>query len=211
MIDIKAMRPALEHLARRLDARLARVSGEGQRARRNGAPWDSPAALASSVSLMRAEVRPLLVAMVGDDKAGAVLAKVADRYELEAATSLGDPRPIDLCGMVAAAMPPRVAHTRACAERHTGAWACEPGYLLSAVASVRAGTRPIRANTQEMLDELDAQVMQRHGAVAVVHLAGPLMKPWSKYGGTSTVAVAVAALSSLASNVTDDDVCLGEC
>jgi hypothetical protein len=73
MIDIKAMRPALEHLARRLDARLARVSGEGQRARRNGAPWDGPAVLASSVALMRAEVRPLLVALVGEDQAGGVL------------------------------------------------------------------------------------------------------------------------------------------
>ena len=82
-------------------------------------------------------------------------------------------------------MPP--LHNRACFESYMGLWAYEPQRLQAAANAIRAGRLEARAREEKpsVYEELGVQMA---GPVAVVPLMGSLMKGWSKYGGTSTVA-----------------------
>jgi len=81
-------------------------------------------------------------------------------------------------------------HNPKCAAQHIDTWMVEPEWFANALSTIKAGLWPIRAaapiipDTSETIDEYFE--VTRDG-IAIVSLKGPLMKPWSKYGGTSTV------------------------
>lgn len=78
-----------------------------------------------------------------------------------------------------------------CFVNHMGAWACDPRWLAEAMSKVRAGTWRARAVAEGPSAEdpgADWGVVDIDG-VRVIPVDGPLMKGWSKFGGTSTVAV----------------------
>lgn len=81
-------------------------------------------------------------------------------------------------------------HNPKCYARHTGNWLVEPRWFNTAVASVRAGTWPMVAMDGKGDDERQDRPPYRvMNGVAVIDMSGPLTKGWSKFGGTSTVAV----------------------
>lgn len=75
-----------------------------------------------------------------------------------------------------------------CFSNHMGIWAIEPTFMRQAVSAIKAGTWQPRfdAAAGPGGDDRKPYGMVAPG-VARVPLAGPLMKGWSKYGGTSTV------------------------
>jgi len=79
-------------------------------------------------------------------------------------------------------------NTQACFSAHMGFWLMDPSWLSQALAAIRDGTFVMEARAQPGEGSPHDAVMEIRDGVAIVALDGPLMKGWSKYGGTSTVA-----------------------
>lgn len=77
-------------------------------------------------------------------------------------------------------------NTRECFASHMGFWLIEPLYMARALSAIRAGMAPVRAAAPAYDDDEGVAFAVRDG-IAEILLEGPLMKGWSKYGGTSTV------------------------
>lgn len=97
-----------------------------------------------------------------------------------------------------------------CFNNHMGWWAIDAQFLTSAVASVRNGTRPARdpsdmtmavdfnAAAGEVISTSAGGRYTRHpDGMAVIRIDGPMMKGFSKYGGTSTIATRVAIRAAM--------------
>jgi signal peptide peptidase SppA len=88
-------------------------------------------------------------------------------------------------------------HSRECFANHMGLWLCKPEWLAQAVAHVRAGTwRPVaraRGDSDELFE------MAPNG-VAVIPIAGPMMKGESKYGGANTLGIRAALRQAVATD-----------
>jgi signal peptide peptidase SppA len=77
-----------------------------------------------------------------------------------------------------------------CIERHVGPWGIEIGWLQEAIVQIKAGTWPILTSKQiEARRYGENEYFVDRNGIAFISLDGPLMKGWSKYGGTSTMAV----------------------
>lgn len=88
------------------------------------------------------------------------------------------------------------AHAR-CAAQMFGVWAIKPDFLRSAVASVTAGTWPMRGDAPSASD---APYELRNG-VAVLELAGPITKYTSSFAGTmSTLDLRKSLRAAVADN-----------
>ena len=71
-----------------------------------------------------------------------------------------------------------------CLLRHSGVWLMEPRRFVESMQAYRAGRlQPVAAAG----DSTGAGNVSRSGSIAVVRLAGSLMKAQSKFGGSSTV------------------------
>lgn len=80
-----------------------------------------------------------------------------------------------------------------CASYHFGIWMIEPEWFKSAVSAVRDGlwrAQPVQVDGEEERPRPRGYVVRR--GVAIVPIAGPMMKARSKFGGTSTVDVRTA-------------------
>lgn len=76
-------------------------------------------------------------------------------------------------------------HNPKCASRHLTDWAIESAWMSNALQMIKAGLWEIRAKAPS--DYRGPEVTPDSDGVAVISLNGPLMKEWSKYGGTSTL------------------------
>lgn len=76
-------------------------------------------------------------------------------------------------------------HNPKCAARHLTEWAIYAPWMETAHALVMSGQWPIRAAAPT--DYKGSEVQVNKDGVGVISLEGPLMKEWSKYGGTSTL------------------------
>ncbi len=96
-------------------------------------------------------------------------------------------------------------HNPDCFNNHLGPWMIEPGFMSNALAMIKAGTWQLRMEMPKpKADDSDAFVYmginiayQRLGGVALIEMDGPLMKGWSKFGGTSTVHVRKALRAAM--------------
>ena len=100
--------------------------------------------------------------------------------------------------------------TLVCFNNHMGLWAIEPAYIRQAVSSVQDGTLVARDPSQmcmavdynaasgETVKTAAGGRYTRHAnGLAVVRIDGPMMKGFSKFGGTSTIATRVALRSAV--------------
>ena len=84
----------------------------------------------------------------------------------------------------------QVLHNPKCAAQHIGTWMVESTWFGEAVASIKAGIWDIRAASPIIPSTAESSSDYfeiTSDGIAIVSLQGPLMKPWSKYGGTSTL------------------------
>lgn len=77
-------------------------------------------------------------------------------------------------------------HNPACFANHMGLYACEPVWFRQAVAQVKAGRYPVpQAATG------DSRTAQRirvsDDGIAVLHIAGPMFKGWSKFSSANSI------------------------
>lgn len=81
--------------------------------------------------------------------------------------------------------------TRECAAQHFGPWLIEPEWFSRAVAAVKDGTYRARADLPPQDDSKEDPEQKSgyvvHGGLAVICIAGPIMKAKGKFGGTSSV------------------------
>lgn len=86
-----------------------------------------------------------------------------------------------------------------CFISHMGLWAITPDFMSQAVSAIQAGTWKPGVNEQMGAYALSAQnkvvemgdggrYVVNEAGLATIALSGPLMKGFSKYGGTSTIA-----------------------
>lgn len=81
----------------------------------------------------------------------------------------------------------RDLHTPECIANHCGLYAIEPRYLSSAVAGIKAGTWPmVGALTRPETRDLYAVTPE---GIAILPIAGPMMKGRSKYAHANTLDV----------------------
>ena len=73
-----------------------------------------------------------------------------------------------------------------CAAQHFGPWMVEPEWFTKALAAVKAGAYPVAAAPRAEESPVPSYLLAP-GGVAVVGIAGPMMKGDSSFGGTSTV------------------------
>lgn len=86
-----------------------------------------------------------------------------------------------------------------CFHGYMGLWACRTTWLSEALAAVRMGALKPRAEFDVEGDKPPEEKPYRvEGGVAIVNIAGPTMKGFSKFGGTSTVATRKALRAALA-------------
>lgn len=84
-------------------------------------------------------------------------------------------------------------HNKRCAARHITEWAIESTWMANALQAVKDGLWVPRSRNSEgeesaAFDPYAAgDLKPTSDGVAVIELSGPLMKEWSKYGGTSTL------------------------
>lgn len=108
-----------------------------------------------------------------------------------------------------------IVESRECADRHFGRWAIVPEVLERAVGlyvegklpmegpgCAPAGLRRGRPGAYKDAGDLDEDDGPRRSfavedGVGVIDLVGPMMKGWSKFGGTSTVAARVAVREAM--------------
>lgn len=90
-----------------------------------------------------------------------------------------------------------LAHTAKCASQHFAPWMIEEQWFRAAIEAVKTGTLKPKAGAEDNADGPEALLYTVHSGVAVIPLAGPLMKKASKYGGTSTVATRQAIRKAL--------------
>lgn len=88
--------------------------------------------------------------------------------------------------------------TPECFAAHMGPMACEPGYVARTLAAIKAGLFVPPARAEVPGDGADPKPQQTADGVAIISIDGPMMKGWSKYGGTSTVAVRRALRNAVA-------------
>ena len=84
-----------------------------------------------------------------------------------------------------------------CFASHMGMWLIEPRYMASALSAIRAGIRPVRAAMDDAEEDATGLFRVVDG-VAEIMVDGPMMKGWSKFGGTSTVWVRQKLRESMA-------------
>ena len=75
-------------------------------------------------------------------------------------------------------------HSESCRAMHLGVWAIEPNWFREAVSAVKSG---VWAAAKRGEPSEGPGYSTTADGVAIVRLLGPLMKGWSKYGGTSTI------------------------
>lgn len=75
-------------------------------------------------------------------------------------------------------------HTKRCFQNHMGVWLMNPLWMTQAVSAIRSGM--YQASSPKAVAE-DQAFHLVDGNIAIIPLHGPLMKGWSKYGGTSTI------------------------
>ncbi len=99
-------------------------------------------------------------------------------------------------------------HNRQCFSNHIGAWLMEPIWFQEAVNVIKSGKMPTSPQAQEELPSAYSGKAVRasrsdgsagpvlytvtNDGVAVIEMEGPMMKGYSKFGGTNTLAVRVA-------------------
>lgn len=88
-------------------------------------------------------------------------------------------------------------HNPKCWHNHTGPWLVLASWLNTMLSMVRAGTVPIRAQMPDGSGDPGPGYTLMNG-VAVIDLAGPLMKFDSKFGGTNTVKARQAIRAAVA-------------
>lgn len=90
-------------------------------------------------------------------------------------------------------------HNVRCRARHLGVWAISPDYLASALVEIRSGAwRPRAESGAEDAPRREPEPLYRVTAsgVAVVSIAGAMMKGWSKYAECDTLRVREALRSA---------------
>lgn len=86
-----------------------------------------------------------------------------------------------------------------CFHGYMGLWACRTQWLSEALAAVRSGALRPRAQFDVEGDkEPEQKPYVVEGGVAVLSIMGPTMKGFSKFGGTSTVAMRRALRDAVA-------------
>lgn len=80
-------------------------------------------------------------------------------------------------------------HTAECAAQHFAPWMIEEHWFRSAVEAVKNGTmRPMALDIDDEVDEAEKQPPYKiYNGIAIIPIAGALMKKKSKFGGTSSV------------------------
>lgn len=78
-----------------------------------------------------------------------------------------------------------LAHTRECASQHFAPWMVEEHWFRSAIEAVKNGTMKAAEPQSQQPAAVPAYAI--HNGVAIIPIAGPMMKAASKFGGTSTV------------------------
>ncbi len=103
-------------------------------------------------------------------------------------------------------------HNRQCFSNHIGAWLMEPIWFQEAVSIIKACKMPTAPQVQEEMPAAYSgkavRAMRSDGGpgpvlytvtdegVAVIEMEGPMMKGYSKFGGTNTLAVRTALRAS---------------
>lgn len=74
-----------------------------------------------------------------------------------------------------------------CHARHMGLYAIEPGYLNAAVSSIKAGAWP-QAGPAAAVDDAGRELYRLSSdGIAVISIAGPMMKGYSKFAHANTL------------------------
>ena len=76
-------------------------------------------------------------------------------------------------------------HNAKCAAMHLDMWCAKADWLSAMVSAIKAGA--IIPDPEKASRDYSGTGYETVGSLAVVPLNGPLMKGWSKYGGTSTL------------------------
>lgn len=83
-------------------------------------------------------------------------------------------------------MPMTPIHNEKCAAMHLDVWCVEAGWLRNMVAAIKSGAViPDAGRLNRDLNGNGYDVTS--SGIALIPLSGPLMKAWSKYGGTSSL------------------------
>ena len=85
-------------------------------------------------------------------------------------------------------------HNPTCAAQHIDMWMIKSDWLADALSTIKAGLWKMRNQdsipvVKDMSESGSDFFEITKDGIAILSLHGPLMKPWSKYGGTSTVFV----------------------
>lgn len=72
-----------------------------------------------------------------------------------------------------------------CFNNHMGLWLCDDGWLAQATRMITAGTW--KAENTGTPPEADNEMVVSDDGIAIISIAGPIMKARSKFGGTSSV------------------------
>lgn len=84
---------------------------------------------------------------------------------------------------------PTLVHTAQCAAQHFAPWMVEERWFRAAVEAAKNGSLRPRAMEDDTEGRASAQAYAVHSGVAVIPMAGPIMKAKSKYGGCSSIDV----------------------
>ena len=77
-----------------------------------------------------------------------------------------------------------MANEQACAAQHFGMWAVKPAWLNAVVSAYNAGALP-----KVEFDENDQRMYSVDSTgIATISISGQILKGWSSYGGTSSIA-----------------------
>lgn len=76
-------------------------------------------------------------------------------------------------------------HNAKCAAMHLDMWCAKADWLQAMVSAIKSGA--IVPDTSRIKQDYSGTGYEVSGSTAIISLDGPLMKAWSKYGGTSTL------------------------
>jgi signal peptide peptidase SppA len=76
-------------------------------------------------------------------------------------------------------------HNQKCAAMHLDMWCAKSEWLQAMVSAIRSGA--LIPDPNKAARDYNGRGYDVTGGIAIIPLDGPLMKIWSKYGGTSTL------------------------
>ena len=77
-------------------------------------------------------------------------------------------------------------HNAKCAAMHLDVWSVKADWLHQTVDLIKSGIIPADADRANRSYSVDDNSYEVADGIAIISMAGSLMKQWSKYGGTST-------------------------